>query len=188
MPNLLTRLMLFICSYLPLALIFFLLFLDNSIVLSIISLLAAVTGLIWALVYLRKANRLIPVREEVQEVSKRDSEVMGYIVGYLVPFVTIPFENIRQALALGVFVLVICFIYVNSNMIYLNPTLGLLRYRLYEVTLVGGGSHFLITKGRVVRGQVLSVVKNGEDILLEKQIESRRKRRRQTRPSVSEHP
>jgi hypothetical protein len=173
MPNVPTRIMLFLCSYLPLSLIFFLLFLDNSVPLASLSLLAGISGLIWTLLYLKEANKLVPSREEVAEVSKRDSEVVGYIAGYLVPFVTIPFESLAQALALGVFVLVICFIYVNSNMIYLNPTLGLLGYRLYEVTLEGGGTHFLVTRSRVVRSQVLYVVKNGENILLEKRSGSR---------------
>lgn len=186
MPNLPTRFMLFLCSYLPLSLIFFLLLLDSSALLSILSLITGISGLVWTLLYLRKSYKLIPSREEVAEVSKRDSEVIGYIVGYLVPFVAIPFESLEQALALGVFVTVICFLYVSSNMIYLNPTLGLLGFRLYEVTLKGGGTHFLITRSRVVRNQVLYVVKNGEDILLEKQIEPRN-RSRQPQASVSEH-
>ncbi len=183
MPNVPTRIMLFLSSYLPLSLIFFLLFLDNSVLLASFSLLAGISGLVWTLLYLKKANKLVPSREEVAEVSKRDSEVVGYIVGYLVPFVTVPFESLAQALALSVFVLVICFIYVNSNMIYLNPTLGLLGYRLYEVTLEGGGTHFLVTRSRVVRRQVLYVVKNGENILLEKRS-GRRNLNTQPRASV----
>ena len=67
-----------------------------------------------------------------------------------------------------IFLFALCVVYINSNMVYLNPMLNLLGFRLYEVTLRDGGEHFLLTRRRVVRGETLSAIKVGEDILMEK--------------------
>ena len=93
---------------------------------------------------------------------------MSYIVTYVIPFMAVPFSDWQQGMALSIFFVVLGILYVNSNMIHINPMLNLGRYHLYEVTLEDGGMHSLITHQRVARGQSLSVIKIGEDILLEK--------------------
>lgn len=168
MGSILTRFLLFLSSYFPLFLIFFVLFVGVRPVLASGALTVGVLGLIGTLVYLRVVNRLEPALVQVTEVRRRGAEAMGYIVGYLMPFLSIAFEGLRQAIALAIFLVALCIVYVSSNMVYLNPMLNLIGFRLYEVTLKDGGQHFLITRRRVVRGETLSAVKVGEDILMEK--------------------
>jgi hypothetical protein len=93
---------------------------------------------------------------------------MSYIVTYIIPFLAVPFNGWEQGIALLIFFLVLCILYVNSNMVHINPMLNLAGYRLYEITLDDGAVHSLITRRRIVRGESLSVIKLGEDILMEK--------------------
>lgn len=53
-------------------------------------------------------------------------------------------------------------------MIHINPMLNLEGYHLYEVTLGDGAIHSLITRRKIKKGERLSVIKLGADILLEK--------------------
>jgi len=112
--------LLFLSSYFPLALIFFVLFLNQQPVLASAILAAGILGLLGMFVYLTMVNRLEPTPAEVTEVRRRGAEVAGYILGYLLPFLRIPFEGAEQAIALTIFFLALCVVYVSSNMVYLN--------------------------------------------------------------------
>jgi len=108
--------LLFLSSYFPLALIFFVLFLNQQPVLASAILAAGILGLLGMFVYLTMVNRLEPTPAEVTEVRRRGAEVAGYIL----PFLRIPFEGAEQAIALTIFFLALCVVYVSSNMVYLN--------------------------------------------------------------------
>jgi hypothetical protein len=119
-------------------------------------------------IYLRYAQKIGAFKVKVAAVQRRDGDAMSYIVSYVIPFMSVPFSGWEQGVALSIFFVVLSILYVNSNMIHINPMLNLAGYHLYEVTLEDGGVHSLISNRRVARGQPLSVIKIGEDILLEK--------------------
>jgi hypothetical protein len=167
MPSVFTRLLLFLSSYFPLTVIFFVLFLTKNRTVAILVLTMGVVGLIGIALYLHTARRLNPTSVKVASLQRRDAEAMSYIVTYIIPFLAIPFQTLAEALSLGVFFFVLGVLYVNSNMIHINPTLNLSGYRLYEITLETGAVHSLITRRVVVRGDMVKVVKAGEGILLE---------------------
>jgi hypothetical protein len=170
MPSLLTRLLLFVSSYFPLAAIFFVLFFNKHTVAAISVLSVGTLGLIGLAIYLRVINRFGPISVRVKDVQRRDAESMSYIVSYVIPFLAVPFNGLEQGIALSIFFVVLAILYVNSNMIHINPMLNLGRYHIYEVTLEDETVHALISsKRRITRGQTLSAIKVGEDILLEKQ-------------------
>jgi len=168
MGNIVTRFLLFLSSYFPLALIFFSLFVAKHRWLAVAILFIGTCGLLGMYLYLRYAGRLAPIQIKVAAVQRLDPEAMSYIVSYVIPFLAVPFGGWEQGVALSIFFLVLGVLYVNSNMIHINPMLNLTGYHLYEVTLENGGVHSLIAHRRVLRGATLYVVKLGEDILLEK--------------------
>lgn len=168
MPNVLTRLLLFLSSYFPLALIFFFLFVAKRRGMAIAILSFGVIGLVGMAMYLHMANRLGPIQIKVGGLQRRDADAMSYIVSYVIPFLAIPFSGWEQGVALSIFFVVLGILYVNSNMIHINPMLNLAGYHLYEITLEDGAVHSLITRRRIVRGEKLLVIKVGEDIFLEK--------------------
>jgi hypothetical protein len=169
MPSILTRLLLFVSSYFPLAAIFFVLFLKNHPLSAIVVLSIGTLGLLGLAIYLRVVNRLSAISVKIKDVQRRDAESMSYIVSYVIPFLAVPFNGFEQGIALAIFFFVLAILYVNSNMIHINPMLNLVRYHIYEVTLEDDTTHALISKRRISRGETLSTIKVGEDILLEKQ-------------------
>ncbi len=168
MPSLFVRCMLFVSSYFPLALIFSIFLFEKQRLWAVITLLAGSSGLVIMLLYfLLIAPRRAVFYEKVVELQKRDGDVMSYIASYLIPFVTFPFSSWEQKAAIIVFMVVLLVVYVNSNMIYINPMLNLIGYHLYEVTLEHSElSHYLIVRDRIVRGERLHLVKIGESIFL----------------------
>lgn len=162
------RLLLFLSSYFPLSLIFFVLYLSRNRWIAVGILLLGNLGLAGMAVYLRAVQQLGLVTIKVDEIERKDAEAMAYIVTYIIPFLSIPFTGWQEGFALGIFFVVLGILYVNSNMIHINPMLNLAGFHLYEIRLENGGSHALITRRRIIRGEGLSVVKLGDDIFLEK--------------------
>jgi phosphatidylglycerophosphate synthase len=170
MGSILARFLLFLSSYFPLAAIFFILFVGKQpwVAIGILSIgLLGLLGMTW---YLRVVNRIGPIQVKVRDIQRRDAEAMSYIVSYLIPFLAVPFNGWEQGFALSIFFVVLGILYVNSNMIHINPMLNLVGFHLYEITFEDGAIHSLITRRRIVRGEKLSVIKVGEDILLEKRL------------------
>lgn len=172
MPSLPARILLFLSSYAPLSGMLVLLFVNKSLIVAGVALLMACTGVFGVLAYLRVVSRLESIPTKIVDCHSRGSEVMSYIVTYIIPFVAVAFSEWQQAVALGVFFIILGFLYVNSDMIHINPTLNFLGYRLYEVTVEGGSVYSLLARGRVEKGRILQLIPIGDEILLEK----RRKR------------
>jgi hypothetical protein len=71
----------------------------------------------------------------VESIQARDSDTLSYIATYLLPFVVFPLDTKRQIISLIIVVFVLGFVYISSNMIYINPILNMLGFHLYELTL-----------------------------------------------------
>ncbi len=172
MPTLVIRFMLFLSSYFPLALIFFILYIVQYPLWAIVILAIGLAGLaILVLFFFSFAPRLGSFQEKVTGLQRRDGDVMSYVASYLIPFVAIPFNGWQQAIALLIFVGVLGIVYVNSNMIQVNPMLNLLGYHLYEITVEKSQvPHALITHNRVALGQTIHLIDIGDGIFLEKRV------------------
>src|SRR5713101_6593289 len=170
MPTVLIRGMLFLSSYFPLTLIFFFLFIVKHPIWAIVILVIGLSGLIIMILYFFQfAPRLGSIQEKVTGLQSRDGEVMGYIASYLIPFVAIPFGGWQQGVALLIFVIVLGIVYVNSNMIHINPMLNLLGYHVYEITLEHSEApHSLITRRRIVINESIHMIDIGDGIFLDK--------------------
>ena len=101
-----------------------------SLVLSIIS----ITGCVGIIVLLNnlKKNLNNGYTAKVTKISNRNSEAIGYIATYIVPFLSVVFV---------VIMVLIYVIYTNSNMILINPVLNI-WYSLLEIEykIVGDSS------------------------------------------------
>ncbi|GAC1387545.1 MAG: hypothetical protein NVS4B7_20650 [Ktedonobacteraceae bacterium] len=180
MPSLPVRCMLFVSSYFPLTLIFFIFLLDKQHPLlilqqpaqylgAIIILLVGIAGLVSMWLYFRfTAPGKTLFHEKITSLQRRDGDTMSYIASYIVPFATFPLDNWQTIAALIIFVLILLVVYVNSNMIYINPMLNLCGYHFYEVTVEHSeSSHYLLTQQHVVRGKTIRVVRIGDGAYLE---------------------
>ena len=102
-------------------------------------------------------------------VASRDADVMAYIVTYLIPFLGISISDPVDAVSLGIMLGLIAVVYVNSNLIYINPILGLFGYRLFEVETENGKISALVSRNDYVKtGLPIAVVSLDNYVLLEK--------------------
>ena len=151
MPNPRFAFVLFLSSYSPAFLIIALRSFDHSWALFWIS-LAMCTGSVAAFVlFVNVVRRGAPVLVTVQSIDPRNSELAAYVATYLLPFVLVPSATLQDILGLAVFIVFIGLLWVNSGMLYLNPLLALLNFRLYVVTVRARGGDdlprsFLITR------------------------------------------
>ena len=126
-----------------------------------------VIGLIGIIVYLGFAHRLNTMKVKVESVLRRDGEAMSYIVTYLLPFIALPSGNAASCISLGVFLAVLVVLYMNSDMMHINPMLNLIGYHIYEITLQDGETRALISRRRARKGREANVIHMSDDIFLE---------------------
>ncbi len=170
MPTIFVRCMLFISSYFPLALIMWILFLTQQPVLAWSALVIGVVGLIFTYVYFFKiAPGMAAIQGKITGRQIRDGDVMGYIASYIIPFVAFPLNGWQQIAVLLIFMIVLGIVYINSEMISINPMFSILGYHLYEITIDNEAeSYSLITRRRIKRGETVRIVDMGRNVFLEK--------------------
>ncbi len=170
MPTIPVRVLLFVSSYFPLWIIFGLLLFEKHPLRAVVIAGAGVVTLLLAVAYMLWGRRhLPPDGAKLLEFTRRDSEVMSYIATYLIPFVSFSFDSWLQMIALALFIIVLLIIYVNSNMIYINPMLNLFGYHFYEIKIEGSQrSFYYLARKRLIRDDKIDYVYVSDDILLER--------------------
>lgn len=119
----------------------------------------------------RRKNKGGVSQAKITGVEKRDENVVSYIASYLIPFVTFPLATPEQAAAILIFVGVLLVLYVNSNMIYINPTLNLVGWHLYAITIDSDQmSRYLITRQDIRPNRTLYFVEISNNVYLEKKV------------------
>jgi hypothetical protein len=120
-------------------------------------------------VFLRNARKLAADKIKVASVASRDGDAMSYIVTYLLPFLAVKLNDVTDAGSLGIVLLVIAVLYVNSNMLYTNPVLNIAGYHVFEIEDADGKTTALISKRAYIRsGSEIEVISLGDYVLLEK--------------------
>ena len=166
------RIVLFFCSYFPLTLIICALQSDQW-PWWIIALIGGVPGLgslaLTGFYFWLMRRTAYVQQKKVTSFSKHDSEIMSYIASYIIPFVTFPLGGWKQIVTLLIFVVVLLVIYVQSNMIYINPMLSIVGYHLYEIEVEQSQrSHYYIARKPLERTPEIRFVPLSDDIYLEK--------------------
>jgi len=120
-------------------------------------------------VYLRLAASLAPLPVTVASVTARDGDAMGYFVSYLLPFLDVSFRDPGNAAALAIMLLVLCVLYVNSNLIHTNPILNLSGFHIFELQADDGRKLAFISRRPYIRtGATVRAVALGDYVMMEK--------------------
>jgi hypothetical protein len=169
MPNIPTRLILFLSSYSPLFVIIAMRGWHDSRRIAIGLAIVAVLSIIVLFVFLRVVQRISPGKVSIASVVSRDGDVMSYIVTYLLPFLAVKLDDPTDVASLGIVFAVIGLLYVNSNMIQTNPVLNIVGYHIFEIEDGDGKTASLICKRSYVRtGSEIDAISIGDYVLLEK--------------------
>ena len=131
---------LFFSSYTPLFLLLVLRSIQHSRTVAIASAVSAALGLLGTFALLRAARSKGTADYKLLEVENRDSDVAAYAATYLLPFLVVFGGRWQDIASLAAFVVILGVIYVRSRLIYVNPTLALLGFRLWRVIPVTAGS------------------------------------------------
>ena len=179
MATFFTRWMLFVSSYFPLSVLIAILFYSKQPIMAGCFLAICFIGFLYLLVFFQY-NRIYiyPEPYQIQSRSAHGGEVMGYVASYLVPFVTFSLDGWQQVASLLVFIFILGVVYVNSeDMLRINPTLNLLGYHLYEVTVkksdlaanddADPDPYALITRRPIKSGQTIDMTPIGPGVYLE---------------------
>lgn len=70
---------------------------------------------------------------KIEEIENVDYEHLTFLTTYIVPLVCFNFDNYRYIIAFGIILFVIGVIYVRTDLFYANPSLALLKFRIYKV-------------------------------------------------------
>lgn len=66
-------------------------------------------------------------------ISNRNSESIGYIVTYIIPFMFQGFNTAYELFAMLFLLFIIYHIYINSNLLLVNPFLSFFKYSIFEI-------------------------------------------------------
>lgn len=158
--------LLFLSAYSPLGAILAILLWPNSrlwsIVLSVVVLLSLT--LLW--LFLQDLKNSEPVEMNVEQIQRRDGDIVSYIVTYAIPFLAVPFESREISIGLFLFFAVVWLLQIKLNLLHINPILAMFNYHLYEVT-AGGTVQILLSKKRRSSTATLLVVKVSSNVVFE---------------------
>jgi hypothetical protein len=169
MPNIPTRLILFLSSYAPLFLIIAMRGWRDNRHLAAGMGIVALLSVIVLFAFLRTAQTLSADKISVASVISRDGDVMSYIVTYLLPFLAVKLNDPTDVVSLGVVLFVIGLLYVNSNMIHTNPVLNIAGYHIFEIEDGNEKTTALICRRSYIRtGSEINAISIGDYVLLEK--------------------
>jgi len=102
MPNIPTRLILFLSSYAPLFLIITMRGWRDNRPLAVGLAIVAVLSVVVLFAFLHTAQKLAADKVKVSSVISRDGDAMSYIVTYLLPFLAVKLNDPTDVVSLGI--------------------------------------------------------------------------------------
>jgi hypothetical protein len=166
-PRLPFRIALFLSSYAPL---FALLAWTNRgttwvwLTLAIVAVLSVVA---LAVVFRIKATDVGP-RLVVARSTPDEGEVMAYVSTYLLPFLGLDLSSATGIVVFLGFLVVVGVVYVNSNMLFVNPLLSVAGYHTFKVVDPDGAEYRLVTRRKDLEvGAALRPAQVGRYVRLE---------------------
>lgn len=70
---------------------------------------------------------------KIENIESIEYENLTFLTTYIIPLICFNFENIRYQIVWGILLLVIGMIYIRTDLFYKNPTLAVLKFRIYKI-------------------------------------------------------
>src|SRR5690606_15706944 len=112
---------------------------------------------VWVLYLFGSSARSALTVARVHEVG---SESGGYLVSYVLPFLTVETPGALDALAYGLFLLVLLIVYVRTDLIQINPMIYLLLHRIVKVQTDTGDTAYVIVRSVPRPGDTVTVAQH----------------------------
>lgn len=110
------------------------------------NILIVLSLLILCLSTMKFAKGEIQIEEfPINSIKTADSEIVGFLLAYLLPFTTMAIEQIDFKVMVFIMILFFSVIW-STNSYHINPLLAFVGYHFYEVTTLDNITYLLITK------------------------------------------
>lgn len=136
---------LFLSSYTFLFVIFIIKNLNNQYLLYTLIGIIILSNVI-LFISIKRCKSLADEFVKIKSVENINSVNSAYLVTYIIPFLAIDFTNIFDVSSLALLFVVLAFLYIKSDMIYVNPILNFIGYNLIEIRTDRDDKLILITK------------------------------------------
>ena len=151
MPTAAVRTVLFVSAYAPLLVLFALLDSLGAGWPSVACASTAAASVVALALMWRRVMRLPQTVLDLAESRPRDTDVIGFLASYVVPFAAAQDADADTRAALLVFVVVLAGLYLRTDLFYVNPLLALAGWRVFEATTDTGRPVLLLTRRRFLR-------------------------------------
>ena len=71
---------------------------------------------------------------EITKIENINYEHLTFLTTYIIPLACINMKDLRYTIVLVTLLIVVGLIFIRTNIFYMNPTLAILKYRIYKVT------------------------------------------------------
>jgi hypothetical protein len=97
-------------------------------------------------------------------VKDEGGEVAGYLVTYLLPLLAVSNPSDRDLVGYGLFLVVLVVVWLQSDLIVINPLLYLFGWRVYRVGTAQLSDKYLLSRFRPREGATLRVTRLSNDV------------------------
>lgn len=163
-----SRLVLFVSSYAPLLLLFATLHSFGRGWATYLCFAAALVSVLLLVALWLFAQVLATDNATFGETRSRDSDVMAYVVSYVVPFAAATNTDASTRWSLVLFAAIIAALYVRSAVFYVHPLLLLAGIHVYEATRNEVPAIVLTRQRNLRQACTLRVVSLAPNVYLEK--------------------
>lgn len=162
----LSKISLFISSFYPLCWVYFLMIYSQNMLLAWLIVIIPTLFVVIVGVLLTFLNKIGAEKMSVISVDTKTEATTSYLISYVLPFVSLPtVSDINQILAFGIFFVVLGYLYLQSNMIFINPLLTIIGFKILHVTNDQDDRFLLLTRSNVKRNESINVIVIGEGLL-----------------------
>ena len=112
-------------------------------------------------IFLKFQNNTNTIQYKVLSIKDISHETLNYILTYLIAFLSLDMNSPKMILSIILLLFIIGVIYINSNMLYVNPILQLLGYSIYELTVT---RHNIDDECRIIAISKIGKIKKNEYI------------------------
>jgi hypothetical protein len=123
-------------------------------------------------IILLNARQVSELHWRITDPRDQGGAVAGYLATYLLPLLSLEAHSWNSAVAYGIYLFTVYVIFVRSdNLVLVNPTLYLFRYRIFDVQLdppgdLGRRRVLLLTRAAITQAAEVDVLPLGDDCYL----------------------
>ena len=118
----------------------------NSSFFVVVITLALIIISIFLLVWVLQDRKVVNRKIEILKIENKTSESLSYILPYIVSFYQVDFSNFNNVIIFLIMFFTIFAVYVNSNLIAINPMLAVFGYKIFIIESKRDQKIFVISK------------------------------------------